>query len=75
MDNQLAPFEGIKTNKALTDEWQQRGVKEAQEYAILTATIAQKTFGLTPTEHKDIKGLERQNLRDHYLSRHIGMTL
>jgi DNA-damage-inducible protein D len=55
----------IETRKALTDEWQQRGVKEAQEYAILTATIAQKTFGLTPTEHKDIKGLERQNLRDH----------
>jgi DNA-damage-inducible protein D len=55
----------IETRKALTDEWQQRGVKESQEYAILTATIAQKTFGLTPSEHKDIKGLERQNLRDH----------
>jgi DNA-damage-inducible protein D len=64
----------IETRKALTDEWQQRGVKESQEYAILTATIAQKTFGLTPSEHKDIKGLERQNLRDHYLSRQIGMT-
>jgi DNA-damage-inducible protein D len=31
----------------------------------LTATIAKGTFGLTPTEHKEIKGLERQNLRDH----------
>jgi DNA-damage-inducible protein D len=49
----------------LTDEWQQRGVKENQEYAILTATIAKGTFGLTPNEHKDVKGLERQNLRDH----------
>ena len=55
----------IETRKALTDEWQQRGVKENQEYAILTATIANATFGVTPTEHKEIKGLNRQNLRDH----------
>jgi DNA-damage-inducible protein D len=55
----------IETRKELTDEWKMRGVKENQEYAILTATIAKGTFGLTPAEHKDIKGLERQNLRDH----------
>jgi DNA-damage-inducible protein D len=55
----------IETRKALTDEWQQRGVKDNQEYAILTATIAKGTFGLTPNEHKEVKGLERQNLRDH----------
>ena len=55
----------IETRKELTDEWKQRGVKENQEYAILTATIAKGTFGLTPNEHKDIKGLDRQNLRDH----------
>jgi DNA-damage-inducible protein D len=55
----------IETRKELTDEWKLRGVKENQEYAILTATIAKGTFGLTPAEHKDIKGLERQNLRDH----------
>ena len=55
----------IQTRKELTDEWQQRGVKEHQEYAILTATIAKGTFGLTPSEHKDLKGLDRQNLRDH----------
>jgi DNA-damage-inducible protein D len=55
----------IDTRKELTDEWKQRGVKENQEYAILTATIAKGTFGLTPNEHKDLKGLDRQNLRDH----------
>jgi DNA-damage-inducible protein D len=55
----------IETRKELTDEWKQRGVKEHQEYAILTATIAKGTFGLTPREHKDLKGLDRQNLRDH----------
>jgi DNA-damage-inducible protein D len=55
----------IETRKALTDEWKERGVKENQEYAILTATIAKGTFGVTPSEHKDMKGLDRQNLRDH----------
>ena len=55
----------IETRKELTDEWKNRSVKEGQEYAILTATIAKGTFGLTPTEHKDVKGLDRQNLRDH----------
>ena len=55
----------IETRKELTDEWKERGVKENQEYAILTATIAKGTFGLTPSEHKDLKGLDRQNLRDH----------
>jgi DNA-damage-inducible protein D len=55
----------IETRKALTDEWKARGVEENQEYSILTATIAKGTFGLTPTEHKEVKGLNRQNLRDN----------
>jgi DNA-damage-inducible protein D len=57
----------INTRKQLTDEWQKRGIKEGQEYSILTATIAKGTFGVTPSEHKEIKGLTKpnQNLRDH----------
>lgn len=55
----------INTRKQLTDEWKKRGVKEGQEYSILTSIIAKGTFGLTPSEHKDLKGLEKQNLRDH----------
>jgi DNA-damage-inducible protein D len=55
----------IETRKALTDEWKQRDVKENKEYAILTATIAKGTFGLNPSEHSELKGLARQNLRDH----------
>lgn len=55
----------ITTRKQLTDEWKDRKVKEGQEYSILTATIAKGTFGLTPSEHSEVKGLERQNLRDH----------
>jgi len=56
---------GIAIREELTDEWQQRGVKEEKEYAILTAEISKATFGLTPSQYKKVKGLERENLRDH----------
>ena len=58
-------IQSINTRKRLTDEWKNRGVKEGQEYSILTATIAKHTFGLTPSEHSALKGLEKENLRDH----------
>ncbi|MBL7814176.1 MAG: Bro-N domain-containing protein [Saprospiraceae bacterium] len=58
-------MQSIETRKQLTEEWKNRGVKEGQEYAILTAEIAKATFGLTPSEHSRLKGLEKQNLRDH----------
>lgn len=58
-------LQSIETRKLLTDEWKQRGVKEGQEYSVLTATIAKGTFGLIPSEHSKLKGLERQNLREH----------
>ena len=57
--------QSIETRKALTDEWKSRGVKEGQEYSILTATIAKGTFGLTPSEHGQLKNLGKENLRDH----------
>lgn len=57
----------IEIRKQLTEEWKNRGVKEGQEYSILTAEIARATFGLSPSEHKDFKGLTQptDNLRDH----------
>jgi DNA-damage-inducible protein D len=56
---------GIAIREELTDEWQKRGVKEEKEYEILTAEISKATFGVTPSEYKKLKGLKRQNLRDH----------
>ena len=47
------------------NEWRKRGVEEGIEFAELTAIIAKETFGITPTEHAGIKGLEKENLRDH----------
>ena len=60
-------YQSIETRKRLTDEWKNRGVKQGIEYSILTATIAKGTFGLNPSEHKKLKGLEKpsQELRDH----------
>jgi len=56
---------GIAVRAELTDEWKKRGVSEDTEYSILTAEISKATFGLTPSEYKKLKKLERENLRDH----------
>ena len=56
---------GIAIREELTDEWKYRGVAEQKDYAILTAEISKAAFGVTPSEYKRLKGLERQNLRDH----------
>lgn len=55
----------IAIRDELTDEWKKRGVKEQREYAILTAEISKAAFGLTPAEYTALKGLKRENLRDH----------
>ena len=68
----------IEVRSALTDEWKQRGVAEGREYSILTAEIARATFGLTPGEHKKLKGLEQAgtaNLRDHMTNLELIFTM
>ena len=57
---------GIAIREELTDEWKKRNVKEDAEYAILTAEISKAAFGLTPSQYKRLKGLKRENLRDHF---------
>jgi len=57
---------GIAIREELTDEWKKRGVEEDKEFAILTAEISKATFGLTPSQYKKLKGLKRENLRDHF---------
>jgi DNA-damage-inducible protein D len=56
---------GIVIREELTDEWKQRGARDEKDYEILTAEISKATFGVTPSEYKQLKGLKRQNLRDH----------
>lgn len=58
---------GIAIRQNLTDEWKKRGITSESDYAILTAEISKATFGMTPSEYKEFKGLTKknQNLRDH----------
>ena len=68
---------GIAIRQNLTDEWKERGITEQRDFAILTAEIAKATFGITPSEHKEIKGLTKknQNLRDHMTDLELIFTM
>ncbi len=66
---------GIQIREELTDEWKNRNVDSQTEYAILTAEISKATFGLTPSEYKNLKGLERENLRDHMTDLELIFTM
>lgn len=55
----------ITVRRELTDEWQKRGIKDDREYSILTATISKHTFGLTPSDHSELKGVDPKKLRDN----------
>ena len=56
---------GIAVRQDLTKEWDDRGAATDIEYAILTNDIMEGTFGLKADDYKSIKGLSRENLRDH----------
>jgi hypothetical protein len=56
---------GQETRNKLTDYWKESGVKEQNEFAALTNIIHQEWTGLTVKEHKELKALKSQNLRDH----------
>lgn len=69
----------ISVRGELTDEWKVRGVAEGKEYSILTAEIARATFGVTPTEHSQLKGLDvvktGNNLRNHMTDLELIFTM
>jgi prophage antirepressor-like protein len=56
---------GIIIREEPTDEWKNRGAQEDKDYEVLTAEISKATFGVTPSEYKQLKGLKRENLCDH----------
>jgi len=56
---------GQETRNKLTDYWKEHEISEGEEYAILTNIIHQEWSGLSVKEHKNLKGLKSQNLRDH----------
>lgn len=56
---------GQETRNKLTDYWKETGIKEQDEFAMLTNIIHKEWTDLTVKQHKDLKGLKSQNLRDH----------
>lgn len=58
-------LKSIEIRKELTDEWKSRGLKEGQQFAILTDIITQSWSGKTTKEYKILKGLKKENLRDN----------
>jgi prophage antirepressor-like protein len=66
---------GIAVRHSLTNEWQNRGVKNSLEYAILTNEIMESAFDLKVENYKKLKGLERENLRDHMDDMELILTM
>jgi prophage antirepressor-like protein len=66
---------GIAVRQDLTDEWKNRGARTTLEYAILTNEIMQGAFGLKVEEYKQVKDLERENLRDHMTDIELILTM
>lgn len=56
---------GQETRNKLTDYWSNHDIKKGEEFAILTNIIHQEWSGVSVKDHKDLKGLETHNLRDH----------
>lgn len=65
---------GQETRNKLTDYWRRNDVKESDEFAILTNIIHQEWSGLSVKGHKQVKGLETQNLRDHMTEAELVFT-
>jgi len=66
---------GIAVRQDLTYEWKNRGAKTSLEYAILTNEIMQGAFELKVDEYKTVKGLARENLRDHMSDIELILTM
>ncbi len=66
---------GIAIRQGLTDEWKERGISTETDFAILTAEISKATFGMTPSEYKELKKLKKENLRDHMTDLELIFTM
>lgn len=68
-------LKSIEIRKALTDEWEKRGVKEGLEFAILTNEITKAWTGMTTKEYKGLKGLKKENLRDNMTNMELVLNM
>ena len=68
-------LQSIQVRKELTDTWQDHGIKESREYAILTNEISKAWSGMTTKEYKRFKGLKKENLRDNMSSTELILNM
>ena len=68
-------LQAIQVRKELTDEWQDRGVKQGREFAILTDEITRAWSGMSTREYKNLKGLKKENLRDNMSTTEIVLNM
>ena len=68
-------LKSIEIRKALTDEWEKRGVQEGLEFAILTDEITQAWAGMTTKQYKNYKSLKKENLRDNMTNLELVLTM
>ena len=65
----------IRVRNELTSEWQERGVQQGREYAILTDEITKAWSGMTTRQYKKLKGLKKENLRDNMSTMEIVLNM
>ena len=65
----------IRVRNELTAEWQERGVQQGKEYAILTDEITKAWSGMTTRQYKKLKGLKKENLRDNMSTMKIVLNM
>lgn len=68
-------LQAIQVRKELTDEWQERGIQQGREYAILTDEITRAWSGMTTRQYKRLKGLKKENLRDNMTTTEIILNM
>ena len=66
---------GIEVRKELTDEWNRAGVKQGQQYALLTDIITREWSGMTTRQYKQYKGLKKENLRDNMTNVELALNM
>ena len=65
----------IRARKELTDAWKVHGVKEGQEYAILTDEVTKAWSGMSTRQYKNFKGLKKENLRDNMSTLELALNM
>ena len=68
-------LKSIEIRKDLTDEWENRGVNEGLEFAILTNEITKAWTGMTTKEYKSLKNLKKENLRDNMTNMELVLNM